>query len=61
MIFWDLQKASARVPWAGWGATLARFGCTEHFKTRTLHEGMAGTVSHKNSVTDEFPITGGLK
>ena len=68
MIFWDLQKAFARVPWAGSWATLARQGCIEHSKmrARSLHEGMVheamvGTVSHQNPVKNEFPMTGGLQ
>ena len=68
MIFWDLQKAFARVPWTGLWATLARQGCIEHSKMRArslhegmVHDGMVGTVSHQSSVTDEFPITGGIK
>lgn len=28
---------------------------------RTLHEGMSGRVFHDNRLTEEFPITSGLK
>lgn len=62
-IFWDLQKAFDKVPRPAMWATLSRFGCPEHFVSliRSLHDGMEGRVCYQGSLSDPFPITGGLK
>ena len=62
-IFWDLKKAFDKVPRPAMWAVLARFGCPTDFITlvRSLHEGMVGRVYHQNTLSNPFPITGGLK
>ncbi|KAI8496700.1 hypothetical protein Bbelb_253550 [Branchiostoma belcheri] len=62
-IFWDLAKAFDSVPRPAMWATLRRFGCPDHFTdlVQALHDGMTGRVVVKNSISDPFPITTGLK
>ena len=62
-MFWDLKKAFNKVPRPAMWAVLAKFGCPDHFiaLVRSLHEGMVGWVYHHNTLSDPFPITGGLK
>ena len=62
-IFWDLKKAFDKVPRPAMWAVLRRFGCPPDFVTlvSSLHEGMVGRICHQNSLSDPFPITGGLK
>ena len=62
-IFWDLKKAFDKVPRLAMWAVLSRFGCPPNFVTlvRALHDGMVGRVCHQNSLSDPFPINGGLK
>ena len=42
---------------------LRRLGCPEHFVglVRALHEGMSGRVFHDSRLSEEFPVTSGLK
>ncbi|KAI8493246.1 hypothetical protein Bbelb_292500 [Branchiostoma belcheri] len=62
-IFWDLAKAFDSVPRPAMWATLRRFGCPDHSTdlVQALHDGMTGRVVVKNSISDPFPITTGLK
>ncbi|XP_076061565.1 uncharacterized protein LOC143037317 [Oratosquilla oratoria] len=62
-IFWDLKKAFDKVPRPAMWAVLARFGCPPDFVTlvRALHDEMVGRVCHQNSLSEPFPINGGLK
>ncbi|XP_063609538.1 uncharacterized protein LOC134783560 [Penaeus indicus] len=62
-ISWDLQKAFDKVPRRAMWDTLTRYGCPDHFITlvRSLHDDMTGRVCHQGTLSDAFPITGGLK
>ena len=44
-------------------AVLQRFGCPRRFVDliQALHDGMTGQVCQQNKISDEFPITHGLK
>ena len=62
-IFWDLKKAFDKVPRPAMWAVLARYGCPPDFVklVRALHDGMVGRVCYRNTLSDPFPINGGLK
>ncbi|CAH1250247.1 Hypp8829 [Branchiostoma lanceolatum] len=62
-VFWDLEKAFDSVPRPAMWATLRRFGCSNHFTdlVQALHDGMTGRVVAKNTISDPFSITTGLK
>ena len=62
-IFWDLKRAFDKVPRPAMWAVLARFGYPPDFVTlmRDLHDGMVGRVRHQNSLSEPFPIKGGMK
>ncbi|CAH1249934.1 Hypp8727 [Branchiostoma lanceolatum] len=62
-VFWDLEKAFDSVPRPAMWATLRRFGCSNHFTelVQALHDGMTGRVVTKNTISDPFSITTGLK
>ena len=62
-IFWDLKKAFDKIPRPAMWATLRRFGCPLHFINliRGLNDGMLARVCHRESLSDSFDVTGGLK
>ncbi|XP_035692546.1 uncharacterized protein LOC118427017 [Branchiostoma floridae] len=63
LVFWDLEKAFDSVPRPAMWATLRRFGCPDHFTdlVQALHDGMTGRVAVKNTMSEPFAITTGLK
>lgn len=63
LVFYDLEKAFDTVPRDAMWMVLKRFGCPEHFVglIRALHDGMVGQVLYQNDISEEFPITNGLK
>ena len=61
--FYDLEKAFDEVPRTAMWMVLRWLGCPEHFVglVRALHEGMPGRVPHGSRLSEEFPMTSGLK
>ena len=63
LVFYDLEKAFDLVPRAAMWMVLKRFGCPDHYVSliQALHEDTSGRVFHDSRLTEEFPISCGLK
>ena len=63
LVFYDLEKAFDTMPRAAIRGVLKHFGCPDHFVNliQALHDSMVGQVSHQGNISEEFPITNGLK
>ena len=63
LIFYDLEKAFDCVPRDAMWAVLKCFGLPDQIiaMIRALHDGMAARVIHQGDMSEEFPVTCGLK
>ena len=62
-VFIDLTKAFDSVSRVGLWQLLQKFGCPEKFTNiiRSLHDGMLGRVCVDGMLSDQFPITNGVR
>ncbi|PZC85177.1 hypothetical protein B5X24_HaOG202362 [Helicoverpa armigera] len=63
LCFVDLEKAFDRVPRSTLWVVLEKRGCPPKFVSlvRQFHEGMFARVRHEDKLTEQFPVTSGVK
>lgn len=63
LCFVDLEKAFDRVPRSALWVVLEKRGCPPKFVNlvRQFHEGMFARVRHEDKLTEQFPVTSGVK